>query len=79
MFSWLDAEQRAMIFICQHIQQAIGPLTDISDALFQIVQHRLAGELFPRALSTFYRFAGPVLSIAAFTPDASCVAVPRPQ
>src|SRR6267154_1563658 len=47
LVSRLNAEQRALVFRRQHIQEPVRSLTDVSDALLQVHQHRLTPEFFP--------------------------------
>src|SRR5688572_94936 len=43
----LDAQQRRVVFLRQHVQIAIGPLTHVADSLLQLSEQRLAPDLLP--------------------------------
>ena len=43
----LQANQRAILFVREHVDQIVGTLPYVADALVHIDQQRLAGRLIP--------------------------------
>src|SRR5688572_21181564 len=44
---WLELQERRLVLFGQHVEQPVGPLADVADALVQIAQQRLAAQLVP--------------------------------
>src|SRR5919108_4953314 len=42
-----DSEQRPFLFRSQHVEQTVGTLAHVADALFEFHEHRLAPQFFP--------------------------------
>src|SRR4051812_39305640 len=46
MLVWLEAQERAVVLIRQDVQQTVGSLPYVADALMKLGKQRLATELF---------------------------------
>src|SRR5207249_7172317 len=42
-----ESKEHAVVLGGQHIEETVGTLTHVADALLQLAQHRLAVQLFP--------------------------------
>ena len=44
---WFEAKEGALVLGSQDVEKAVGALTDVTDPLMQIVQHRFTPKLLP--------------------------------